>query len=518
MAKTRFELGVKNAKISVIFLLLLFVLNFFSRRIFIDCLGDDLTGLNSTLQNVLGFLNIAELGITSAIATSLYLPLFRNDREQINDLISIFEFLYRRIGLIVLAGGIVLACFLPLIFRNEPVAMGNVFMGYSAFLVTSLVSYFISYKQTLFSADQRHYIVVTGTNVAMICKVLLQIVLLKWIVQSYAAWLAIEVVFGVVYGFWINRRVDRAYPWLKTSYALGKAKSREYRELFVKIKQIIPHKVGGFVLYQTDNLVVFAVTSLAAVTAFANYMLIFNRLTTFVATAFTALGAGVGNLIAEGNRPLIKKLFWELNAFFFTVAGILTIAFFFLTDDFISLFFGERFVLDNLSFHLMLFNTFVAIIRIPVGYFLNGYQLFRDTWAPWVEASSNLLISIAAGYFMGIAGVMLGTALSLTGIVVLWKPIFLYRAGFAEKVSEYWRHVLGYLLLLAVAWGIVAGIAHFLLTRPGNMLQWTVNGIVITASATVVYALLMYFFGKGTRDAVGRVRNEIRKRRGHHPL
>ena len=119
-----------NARVNLIFYFLTLALSFFSRKIFLDTLGADFVGLTGTLQNLLGFLNLAELGIGSAIGYVLYKPLFDHDETKINEIISVFGYLYRWIGKIILIAGCILACFLPLIFPNTEFDLGLIFFAY----------------------------------------------------------------------------------------------------------------------------------------------------------------------------------------------------------------------------------------------------------------------------------------------------------------------------------------------------------------------------------------------------
>ena len=140
--ESRVKKSLLNARVNLIFYFLTLILSFFSRKIFLDTLGADFVGLTGTLQNLLGFLNLAELGIGSAIGYVLYKPLFEHDEGKINEIISVFGYLYRWIGFIILGAGIVLACFLPLIFPNTEFEMGVIFFAYFSFLASSLIGYF----------------------------------------------------------------------------------------------------------------------------------------------------------------------------------------------------------------------------------------------------------------------------------------------------------------------------------------------------------------------------------------
>ena len=55
--------SIKNSSVALIIYFINLVLQFFSRKIFLDHLGAEVLGLNTTATNLLQFLNLAELGI-----------------------------------------------------------------------------------------------------------------------------------------------------------------------------------------------------------------------------------------------------------------------------------------------------------------------------------------------------------------------------------------------------------------------------------------------------------------------
>ena len=88
--------SIKNAKVALIFYFINLVLQFFSRKVFLDYLGAEVLGLNTTAQNLIGFLNLAELGIGGAIAFTLYKPIYEKNTQVINEIVSLQGWLYRR--------------------------------------------------------------------------------------------------------------------------------------------------------------------------------------------------------------------------------------------------------------------------------------------------------------------------------------------------------------------------------------------------------------------------------------
>ena len=98
---SRCKKSILNARINFIFYIITLFLSFFSRKIFLEYLSADFIGLTGTLQNILSLLNIAELGIGGAIGFNLYKPIQEENKEKINELISLFGWFYRYVGLLV---------------------------------------------------------------------------------------------------------------------------------------------------------------------------------------------------------------------------------------------------------------------------------------------------------------------------------------------------------------------------------------------------------------------------------
>ena len=67
---------------ALVFYFINLILQFFSRKIFLDYLGAEVLGLNTTATNLLQFLNLAELGVGAAIACTLINRLPRKIRIQ----------------------------------------------------------------------------------------------------------------------------------------------------------------------------------------------------------------------------------------------------------------------------------------------------------------------------------------------------------------------------------------------------------------------------------------------------
>lgn len=496
--ESRVKKSLLNARVNFIFYFLTLALSFFSRKIFLDTLGADFVGLTGTLQNLLGFLNLAELGIGSAIGYVLYKPLFEHDETKINEIISVFGYLYRWIGKIILAAGCILACFLPLIFPNTGFELGLIFFAYFSFLASSLIGYFANYKQTLLGADQKNYVVTAYFQTAAILKTIIQMVL-AYNTGNYYLWVIVELLFGFIYSYILNWKINQVYPWLRSEVRQGKILFKKYPEVMKYTKQLFVHKIGGFVQNQTTPFLIYSFVSLKIVAFYGNYTIITDKLSSLLSGFLDSTSAGVGNLIAEGNKEKILKVFWELLSIRFLIAGLFCFCIYKLLPSFISLWLGDEYILPPIILVLVSISLFISIIRGTVDQFLFGYGLFYDIWAPAVESIIFLLVALICGDLWGLKGILLGGIVSKLLIVILWKPYFLYTKGFKMPLWKYWINWLIYLSLIFLSTFIVnlllQSVPH-LQIRIYGWGNWLLYSIILVAVYFIIgFIVLLSTYG-----------------------
>ena len=107
MAQSRTLLSIKNSVVALGFYLVNLMLQFYSRQVFFVELGTEVLGLNTTATSLLQFLNLAELGVGSAIGVTLYKPLLEKNYTAINEIVSLQGWLYKRIAYFIIIGSAV---------------------------------------------------------------------------------------------------------------------------------------------------------------------------------------------------------------------------------------------------------------------------------------------------------------------------------------------------------------------------------------------------------------------------
>ncbi|MGN1263985.1 MAG: lipopolysaccharide biosynthesis protein [Prevotella sp.] len=445
----RVHRSMMNMKVGMIFYFLSLFLAFFSRKVFLDCLGDEFIGLTGTLYNILSFLNVAELGIGTSITFFLYKPLQEDNHDKLNDIMSMLAWLYRTIGFIIGGCGLAVSLFFPLIFSDKSVELPVVYFAFYAFLASAMAGYIINYRQLLVSANQKQYIVNSYFQGIAIVQSLVQILLALYYKNVYL-WVLVGFVFTVIGCILFNRRISKSYPWLKTDLKRGRLLLKEYPEILRKTRQIFIQKIKDFILYRSDQILVFAFVSLKMVAFYDNYMIIVNKIVYLVNILSDGMNAGIGNLIAEGNDKNTMKVFWELTAIRFIIVGIVIFSFLMFIQPFIVCWLGERYRLDDVIIYLLILNIFIMLSRGVVEMYISACGLFSDVWAAWTELAVNLCVTLCLAPFIGIAGILLGKIVSVFFIALFWKPYFLFRRGLHQPVSAYWKGMSRYYLTFSV--------------------------------------------------------------------
>lgn len=91
--------AVRNVTYGIIQKIVNIALPFVTRTVMIYVLGANYLGLNSLFTSVLQVLNLAELGVGSAMTFSMYKPIAEDDKETICALMRLYKIYYRIVAI-----------------------------------------------------------------------------------------------------------------------------------------------------------------------------------------------------------------------------------------------------------------------------------------------------------------------------------------------------------------------------------------------------------------------------------
>lgn len=499
----RVSKSIKNAEVNLIFYFLALLLAFFSRKIFLDCLGAEFIGLNGTLSNILGYLNLAELGIGGSIGYLLYKPLQQKNKIEISEILSVFGYLYNWIGGIILVTGILISLFFPFIFGNTPLGLGIVYFSFYSILGSSLIGYFINYRQILLSADQKNYLVAIYTQSANLIKTLVQIYL-AYSYKNLYLWVAIEFLFGIIGCIILNWKINKEYPWLRTNKSNGRSLIKKYPSIITYTRQIFIHKIKDFLIYRSDELFIFLFVSLKMVAFYGNYTIVITKIGQLFSSILGSMEASIGNLVAEGNKQNTLKVFWEITTIRHFVAGFLCFSIYHYLEPFICLWLGAEYILSREILILLVLSIYIGTSRGSVDMFNATHGLFADTWTAWLELIMTIVITLIGGYLWGIAGILLNKVITTTLIGLFWKPYYLFHSGLHLSYSIYWKGACRNFLVSIFSFTTAHIIFCMLDLAPNNYLQLLYYSAIGVLIYLVINLTLIFLFCKGAKDFYSR--------------
>lgn len=466
------------------------LLQFGCRTIFISLLGATYLGVNGLFSNVLSMLSLAELGIGPAIVFSMYKPIADNDELHVAKLMNFYKKSYRIVAAIVLLIGLMLVPFLDF-FINDTSNINNLKVIFLLILMNTVVSYLYAYKGSMLNADQKAYIGVIIKNVFAVVQNIAQILVLL-ATGNYILYLVVQIMTTFIANFVQAKYVDKKYPFL-VKFKNETVDKAEQRSIMQRVKGMMMHKLGSFVLNGTDNIVISKFIGVVAVGIYSNYSMIINLIKTFLTQITGSVTASVGNLIAKETKEKVHEVFNAMLLMYFWIYSFCFISFWVVFQPFIELWIGNEYLLDKGTLLLVLVNFYFTGYQNCVNNYINATGLFWETrYKPIVECLINLFVSIVLAYKIGIIGVFIGTLMSF--LCTFWvNPILLYKKYFNKSMSLYFIKFIGYFAwMIVIAFGLEFFATEFLKT---SVLLWDVI-IRIVMCAVIPNLIFVMFFHK----------------------
>ncbi len=448
----RVKNAIKNTITNIICNLLIMVVGLVSQVIFIRILGAEYLGVNGLFTNILSILSIVELGIGNAIIYNLYKPLAKDDAETVKSLIYFYKKAYSIIAIIVLILGMCILPFLDFFIGKTTVTL-NLRCIYILFLLQTVSSYILSYRTSIFNASQRNYVVKINNLFYRITVNFLQLIIL-YITKNYYLYLTIAIVTQLLFNFLINKKALIQYPYLREKNVNGLSKEIE-NDIFVKIKALFFHKIGGFFVNCTDNIIISKFFNVLTVGLYSNYYLIINSTTTLFNQIISGASASIGNLLVTESKEKSFDVFKKIRFLNFWLAVFSSSCILCLIQNFITIWIGEKYLLNIYVVIILVVNFYQQLMRNTYNSFKDAAGIWvEDKFIPIIESILNIIFSIICLKIFGLAGVFLGTIVSGFALWFYSYPIFVYKKLFERSYYQYIIETIAYFILFLIIDGL----------------------------------------------------------------
>lgn len=506
MTQSRSKMSLLNAATAMAMTLVNGLLGIVVTRFVIESFGSDFNGLNSTANQIVNVLLILEGGFTMASNVALFAPLTKGDYSEVNGILTATRNKFRRLGLIFLALGLLIAIgygfsvnsSLPAEFIATVVMMTVVPAAFNLFYATTY--------RVLLQTQQKEYVINIITVITLGLGHLANIVMIRmggpmWMVRFNTMFFAL--VNSLLIAFYVKRKA----PFLKLDAVPMPEKIKGTNDVMVQ-------RITG-VIYSSAPIVFLSLsptggTVLASV--YAVYNNVFTMLKSLLHGVIDAPRLSFGQLLTEKDRDEVWPVFAQYQfATFASIFALLTTCCT-LIMPFIGLYMygiDDADYFDRVIALLMVLITAVEMLHIPSGHLLNMAGEFKISKDIQLVSCIVLIIGmIVGGSLWGVYG-MLGAILLVAFLLAFLEMGYIHTRFFHNKIPQLMRLMLP-LTLTGVA--LCAAELQFALRIESYFafLAYGVLFLAINGTAAVLVGLL--FNRKELFALVARLLRLIRRR------
>ena len=467
------------------------IIGFFSRAIFIRCLGSEYAGINGLFGNILGVLTIIETGFGTAIIVNLYKEIANDNKENIKSLLQFYRKIYSIIALIIAIIGIIISFFVNIIVGEVSIPENLQFI-FLLCLFDTVMTYLFTYKRSILIANQQNYYI---NIVDILYSVLMNSTEIVYLLltKNFIGYLLIKILFRLGGNILISLIANKKYPYIKEKNIKPLDKV-EKASIYKKVKGLFFHRMGGFIVLGTDNIIISVTKSLGIIVVglYSNYYLIINVLQHLMNHIFVSLSGGVGRLLVENDKKKSYSVFKTIFLMNSWIYSYVAISFYFVSKPFVEIWIGTEYILSSIVVFVLTINLYITGLRCTFGIFKDSAGIFyEDRIIPVIESIVNIVASLIFVHFFGLAGVFLGTITSTMVIYFYTFPKYVYKRLLGQGVKQYAKDVLKNVAIFAISFVAVYIVSLFIKIQNVWILL-IVNILICIIIPNLIYWIFMH--------------------------
>lgn len=481
----------KNATRNIIFGVIqkiyTIIVPFVMRTAMIYFMGVEYLGLNSLFTSVLQVLNLAELGVGSAMVYSMYKPIAEDDTPTICALMRLYRTYYRIIGIVIAAAGLCATPFIPKLVKGSLPPELNIYVLYLMNLGITVLSYWLfAYKNCLLGAFQRGDV---GSKISMILNTVQYVAqfCVLYFLRDYYVYLIVAMATGVCGNLVTAVVVTRMYPDYRP---VGKLDNTTVKGINQRIRDLFTAKLGGTIVNSADTIVISAFIGLEMLAMYQNYYYIMSSVIGFILVIFGACTAGIGNSLVVETEEKNYKDFKKIALFTIWIATVCCACFVCVYQPFMTVWVGEKYLLDIwivilicVYFYLYVVNQLSCVYKDAAGIW------HQDRFRPLIAGIVNLVFNLAFVKIWGIYAILISTIISYIFVAMPWVIHNLFHTVFKRSPGEYVFMILKGALTSAVDASVCFFVCN--LFRFSDRLSIIVN-IIICIGISNAFLIIIY--------------------------
>lgn len=470
MTNNRTKNATRNMLFGTIQKVYQMIIPFMMRTVMIYFMGVQYVGLNSLFTSILQVLNLAELGVGSAMVYSMYKPIAEGETATICALMRLYKIYYRIIGSVIAVVGVLATPIIPYLVNGSIPEDLNIHILYLLNLAATVFSYWLfAYKNSLLMAHQRTDVTSKVSLAINTVQFLAQFSMI-YIFKNYYLYLIVAILGQISNNIITSKIVSKMYPdYVPT----GKLNPDEVTSINGRIKDLFIAKLGGVVLNSADTIVISAFLGLTILAVYQNYYFILSSVCGIMEILLTSITAGLGNSYITETKEKNYLDLKKITFMFSWLAGMCACCFLGIFQPFMKIWMGEKLLMPfSIVVCLCVYFYLYETTRL-LNVFKNAAGIWHeDRFRPLISALVNLMLNIASVRYIGIYGIVLSTIVALGVIEIPWLLRNIFTVMYDSSLfRDYLKLFLAWIISTVVACSIIV-----ILTYKVHLSGWLAFG------------------------------------------
>ncbi len=404
----RSKKAVKNIITSLLQQLVTIICGLIVPRAIISTFGSNVNGLIASITQFLGYITLLEAGIGPVIKAALYKPIAKKDKSEIEKILKASQKFFRVISGFFVIYLIVLCFIYPNIVSTEYEA------GYTISLIviiaiSTFAEYFFGMVYRLYlQAEQQTYVVSNIQILTTILNTITVIILIKLNANIQVVKLGSALIFvlrPILQNVYVNKK-----------YKINLKNVKEKYELKQKWDGLAQH-IAAVIHGNTDIAILTIFSGTTEVSVYSVYMYVITGIKNIVQAIVDGVNASFGNMLAKNEKENLNRSFKTFELFYFTLVTIIYSITMVMILPFVQVY--TKGITDANYYRplfaiLITLAEFVWTIRLPyIGLTYTAGHFKETRKGAWVEASTNIILSIILIFKFGLVGVAIGTLVAM---------------------------------------------------------------------------------------------------------
>ena len=489
----RSNIAFKNISSNLILQFVIIISGFIIPKLLISSFGSDTYGLVASITQFLSLIMLLEAGVGPVIKAKLYKYIAKSDKKTVQLILKDADKFFKMIGYIFIIYVIVLCFLFPVM--NSEFESGFTVTLIVIMAISTLFEYFFGIVYNLYlQADKKYYV----TSYAQIFCYVFNIILVVGLIYLGASIIIVKIANTIAFiikpifqSWYVRKKLDVHFKNIDGEYKIDNK--------FDGLSQHVAYVINT----NTDIMVLTAFTNFKTVAVYSVYNLVTTAVNKIVGAFTNGMDSIFGDMFARDEKDALQRSFGMYEFVFYTVSMIVYLATLILIVPFINIYMNgvtDANYIQPLFAIILVLTGLVITSRTIYSSLIYSIGHFKQTnLIVWIEAITNIVLSIILVYKLGLVGVVIG---SLVASIIRLIYFMRYSSKVILKrsisIDLKWIIIILFESILCIVL-LYFGLFNYM---PNNYLSWALYALIIVLGIGIMVFLINILFNYKTAKEV----------------